>query len=330
MLRRMRAALFIKIVMGILVVAFIGTIFLVWGKGSVPGTGGTAGVVATVGGEEITYDEYLRAYRRQLQIYQQLLGDNFDEKALAALNLKERVLDRLIDQRLTIRQARAMSLAVSAEELATEIRTLPAFSAAGGFTKERYLRLLASLRMTPERFEEEFRQEVLGRKVEEMVKEAVKVSEREVEQALRAARQRLTVELVQLPAEKAKEKADQVALALGQGKSLAAAAGEAGLAVRVAGPFPAEAPPRDLPDPNAVLRAALSLRKGETSPLVQGPAGGFIVRLVDRQEVEPEELLRDREAFGRRYLLQKREEVFADWLSQVRRGEKIWIDREGL
>ena len=63
MLKRMRegSAYFVKGVMLLVVVAFIGTIFVVWGVKSTPGDLGRRGVVATVSGVDIPIDDYIEA-----------------------------------------------------------------------------------------------------------------------------------------------------------------------------------------------------------------------------------------------------------------------------
>ncbi len=59
MLKRMRegSAYFIKGVMLLVVAAFIGTIFVVWGVKSTPGELGRRGVVASVSGADIALDD---------------------------------------------------------------------------------------------------------------------------------------------------------------------------------------------------------------------------------------------------------------------------------
>ncbi|MFN3476871.1 MAG: SurA N-terminal domain-containing protein, partial [Candidatus Methylomirabilales bacterium] len=58
MLKRMRDHLkAIKLTLWLVIAAFIGTTFLVWGMRA-PSDGGRGGMVATVGGEGISFEEY--------------------------------------------------------------------------------------------------------------------------------------------------------------------------------------------------------------------------------------------------------------------------------
>jgi len=89
MLKRMRegSAYFIKGVMLVVVIAFVGTIFVVWGVKSTPGDLARRGVVATVAGTDIMAQDYHQALRQQIEMYKQLFGDRFDQKMVDSLNL---------------------------------------------------------------------------------------------------------------------------------------------------------------------------------------------------------------------------------------------------
>ena len=69
MLKRMRegSAYFIKGVMLLVVLAFVGTIFVVWGVQSTPGNLGRRCVVASVSGTEISVDDYQQVLRQQIE-----------------------------------------------------------------------------------------------------------------------------------------------------------------------------------------------------------------------------------------------------------------------
>ncbi len=151
MLKRMRegSAFFIKGVMVLVVVAFVGTIFVVWGVKSTPGDLARRGVVATVAGTEISVDDYQQALRQQIEVYKQVLGDRFDQKLLESMNLRRQVVEQLVRRILVLQYAERMGIGVSAEELAEEIRRIPAFAGKDGFNRQRYLDILRANRLTP-------------------------------------------------------------------------------------------------------------------------------------------------------------------------------------
>jgi len=126
MLKRMRegSAFFIKGVMVLVVVAFVGTIFVVWGVKSTPGDLARRDVVATVAGTEISVDDYQQALRQQIEVYKQVLGDRFDQKLVESMNLRRQVVEQLVRRILVLQYAERMGIGVSAEELAEEIRRI--------------------------------------------------------------------------------------------------------------------------------------------------------------------------------------------------------------
>ncbi len=333
MLKRMRegSAYFIKGVMLLVVVAFIGTIFVVWGVKSTPGDLARRGVVATVAGTDISVDDYQQALRQQIEVYKQLFGDQFDQKMLESLNLKRQVVEQLIRRVLVLQYAERMGIGASAEELAEEIRRMPAFAGKDGFSRQRYLEVLRANRLTPERFEAEVRRSLTEWKMESLIRGAVKASETEVREAFRAVRREVTVEVVQLPAgEDGKKLADKITVVIGQGKSLAAASREASVTARSFGPFPLDAIPKEIPDPEAFRQGVNLLSPGETSPLVTGQKASYLIRLIRQQDPPEAEYEKAKEAFRSQLLYQKRAAVSSDWLLELRRTAKVTVDQDSL
>jgi parvulin-like peptidyl-prolyl isomerase len=333
MLKRMRegSAYFIKGVMVFVVLTFVGTIFVVWGVKSTPGDLARRGVVATVAGIEISAEDYQQALRQRIEMYRQLFGAQFDEKLLESLNLKQMVLEDLIRRVLVLQEAERLGIDVPPEELAAEISRIPAFAGRDGFSRQRYLDTLRANRLTAERFEADLRRDLTVRKLEMLIRDAAKVSEAEAHEAFRQVYRRLTVEVVQLPAgEEGKKLADAITLGTGQGKSLAAAARDAGVPAKLFGPFPAATPPKEIPDPGAFRQAAALLKPGEMSPLVTGQKASYLLRLVSQQDPPAAEFEKEKATFRTQYLMQKREAVFADWLRQVRRTAKVTVDQDSL
>ena len=333
MLKRMRegSAYFIKGVMLLVVIAFIGTIFVVWGVKSTPGDLARRGVVATVAGTDIPTDEYHQALRRQIEVYKQLLGNQFDQKMADSLNLKRQVVEQLIRRVLVLQYAERMGIGVSAEELADEIRRIPAFAGKDGFSRQRYLDLLRANRLTPERFEADLRQSMTERKMEGLIRGVVGVSETEAREAFRQIHRQVTVEVVQLPAgEEGKRLSDKVTLAIGQGKSFAEASREANVTPKSFGPFPLDALPKEIPDPEAFRQGISLLKPGETSPLITGQKASYIIRLVSQQDPSEAEYAKNKDAFRAQLLSQKRAEVLADWLLALRQKTKVTVDQDSL
>ena len=60
-MRKYKQSVIIKIVFGVIVFSFIGTIFLVWGKGD-SGLKGSSGFANKVDKTKISYEEYQQGY----------------------------------------------------------------------------------------------------------------------------------------------------------------------------------------------------------------------------------------------------------------------------
>lgn len=333
MLKTMRegSAFFIKGVMIVVVLTFVGTIFVVWGVKSTPGELGRRGVIAVVGNREIMADDYQQALRRQVEMYKQLFGDKFDEKLLESMNLKQQVLDRLIRRALVLQYAERMGLEVSPDELVAEIQRIPAFGAKDGFSRQRYLDVLRANRLSPERFEMEMRRDLTERKVEGLVRDSVKVSEAEAREVFLRVRRQLTVEVAQLPTgDEGKKAAETVTLAVGKGKTLAAAGQEARVSVKTYGPFPVATPPKEIPDPEAFREAVNFLKPGEMSPLVTGEKALYLLRLVSEKRPPVEEFEKDKAGFEMQLLMTKREAVLGDWIRQLRQTAKVTVEADNI
>jgi peptidyl-prolyl cis-trans isomerase D len=179
----------LSIVLWVVIAAFIGTTFVVWGTGSVPG--GDAAAVATVNGEGISLDRYRRLYRSYEEFYRQVYGERLTPDLVERLGLAQQVVDALIDETLIVQRAVAEGLRVEDDELRARIQAIPAFQEGGRFSRERYLAVLSRFRVEPGAFEAEQRRDLLRRKMETTVRAGVKVSEAEVRQAWEIRREKV-------------------------------------------------------------------------------------------------------------------------------------------
>ncbi|RKQ61745.1 peptidyl-prolyl cis-trans isomerase D [Thermovibrio guaymasensis] len=166
----------------IVAASFIGTIFLVWGKGSVSGPSGNE--VATVNGEGITLTEFNREYQNTVTSLKKKLGDNF-RKFVKEDDIKKITLNRLITRKLLLQLAEEEGLKVSDWAVAKYIEEIPAFQENGKFSLELYKKFLESRRMTPQTFEDMVREDLLIQKVLTAVNRAPSVSQFEIKELYR-------------------------------------------------------------------------------------------------------------------------------------------------
>jgi peptidyl-prolyl cis-trans isomerase D len=196
----------LSIALWVVIAAFIGTTFLVWGKGSITG-GNDPNAVATVNGEEVSLAAYQRRYRNYLDFYRQLYKERFTPELAEKLGVSQQVLNDLIQEGLIRQRARKEGVRVGDQEVRERIQAMKAFQENGAFSRDRYLRLLSQAKVDPATFEEDQRAEFLRRKVETMVKDGVKVSGAELHAAYMLRKEQLRAAWLLVEIEPLKAKA---------------------------------------------------------------------------------------------------------------------------
>ena len=182
-MRKYKQSIIIKLVFGVIVLSFIGTIFLVWGKGE-KGLSGTE-FAARVGKTNISFDEYQRYLYRLRNIYSQLYGRTITPEIEKQMGLKKKALENIIDNALVRNAAHDMGIEVTKEEVEKEISTVPAFQKDGAFSFQLYQERLRGERMTPTYFEESVKDDLLIRKTKQKILEKVNVTDDEALSAFR-------------------------------------------------------------------------------------------------------------------------------------------------
>ncbi len=172
----------LSFVLWLIVAAFVGTIFLVWGRGAF--TGGI-GYLAKVGNVEILPQEYQKTYMKMVDFYRNMMKGNFSTELVKALHLKEQALNVLIDKALILYAAKREGIVVSPMEVAQAIQSIEAFKVGGVFNKERYVRVLKLNGYSPVEFERELYQDIMRKKLEATIKLSVVVDDFETEKYAR-------------------------------------------------------------------------------------------------------------------------------------------------
>jgi peptidyl-prolyl cis-trans isomerase D len=176
-MRKQKESIIIKIVFVIIVLSFVGTIFLVWGKGSEGMGGGKGGYAAKVNGTKISLEEYQSGYQRIRNMYQQIYGQSIPPEMEKMLGLKKVALDSLIDNLLAMKEAKSLGIKVSKDEVSGAIESMPMFQKDGKFSFDQYQQILRSNRMTARDFEEGQEAEITLKKVRQTIKDKAVVSD---------------------------------------------------------------------------------------------------------------------------------------------------------
>ena len=130
----------VKAIIALVVLAFIGTIFLVWGVGDQKEQKGRS--VATVFGEEVPYQEYTNEYRQIYEYYRNQFKDNWSQDMAERLQLKKIALDNVVNRRVIIHEASRQGIFINDEEVMDKIRSMPVFQQNGRFSPQMYARVL--------------------------------------------------------------------------------------------------------------------------------------------------------------------------------------------
>jgi peptidyl-prolyl cis-trans isomerase D len=154
--------------------------FIFWGVGGLDQP--TSVSVAQIGEEKITVEEYWRAYENVRNAYRDLYQGKLDEEAEKKLQLKESVLNNLIEQRVLLLAAKSLGITVTDKELQSAIMRDPRFMRDGVFRKDVYFRTLELNRRTPEQYEQFMRRELVLQKMRRMIDSAVDMTPAETAQ----------------------------------------------------------------------------------------------------------------------------------------------------
>ena len=180
-----------KIILGIIVVVFI------FYFGSMGGSQ-RAERIAMIDGKPIVYLDFQREYQNLLDMYRQRLGRELTEEVIKTLNLKQQALDNLINQSVIVKKAEEMKIRVTDEDVKAAILAYPAFQRNGVFDERIYQQTLRTNKMSPEEFEDLQKKMLITLKVEDLIQEGVRVSEREIHDLYVMQNEKINVHFVQI------------------------------------------------------------------------------------------------------------------------------------
>lgn len=134
--------------------------FALFGIDSYLNNAGANVPIAEVNGESISVQEYsfaLQNLRNRLQS-----EGKVDPTQLESPQIKQMVLDQLINKQLLINEIKDAKFAISESQLATYITGMPEFQANGQFSEEAYYQSLEQNGLTPTKFETAIRSDLLS------------------------------------------------------------------------------------------------------------------------------------------------------------------------
>ncbi len=118
-------------------------------------------VIAAVGAQKITAEDYARALQAEQARLQRQTGQGITLEQLMLFGFDQIVLERLITQAAFDEAARNLDVSVGDERLAREIRQDPNFQGIGGFDREGYAFALRQAGFTERAYEDQVRREIV-------------------------------------------------------------------------------------------------------------------------------------------------------------------------
>ncbi|MEK7285997.1 MAG: SurA N-terminal domain-containing protein [Nitrospirota bacterium] len=131
--------------------------------------------VAEVGEEKISVQEYRRVYKNMARFYRKMFKDQFNEKGFP-----KQVIDLMVEERLWIQEAKRMGIEATDSELQEAILKMPSFQKDGKFNPEFYRRILASEKLSAEKFELQERQQLIVGKAKKIINQSATLTPSEL------------------------------------------------------------------------------------------------------------------------------------------------------
>lgn len=171
-MRKNQSSVVVKVVFGVLALVMIG-FGLQYSGTRQPHTE----EVAEVNKQVISRQQLQRSVSRMVDAYR---GQGISTEMLQQLKFKDQALDDLVRVALLRQESERLGLAVTNEEVRDAIAAIPSFQQNGRFDVDLYQRVLRSNRMSPPDFEEAEREDLLVRKLQDLVLSGVYVSDDEL------------------------------------------------------------------------------------------------------------------------------------------------------
>jgi len=144
-------------------VLVIAIVFIFWGVGT--NINNNRNSAATVNGEEISFQQYQRAYDQTVENFRQQFGGQIPPGFLEGLGIRQQVIAQLIQTELLRQGGDEVGIMVSDLAAQREIEKISAFHRDGHFDLEQYKAVLSQNRMSTASFEGGLKSDLQTRRV---------------------------------------------------------------------------------------------------------------------------------------------------------------------
>lgn len=134
--------------------------FAFWGVDSYVRNASNDGAVAKIGDIKITTQQFQQQLRERQERFRAQMGQLYDPKMMDLPEVRQGILNEMIDQRVLMLEAQKNRVAASDEALRRAIASIPSFQEDGKFSAKNYEAIVRAQGMTPAGFEAQVRQDL--------------------------------------------------------------------------------------------------------------------------------------------------------------------------
>ncbi|HEX6549476.1 MAG TPA: SurA N-terminal domain-containing protein, partial [Gammaproteobacteria bacterium] len=173
--------------------------FALWGINSYF-TASADTAVASVDGVDITPQAFNQAYQQQYQRMEQMFGAAFKPEMINEKQLREEVLQRLINQSLLDQQIVKRHYGIGNAQLVAAVQKIPAFQVDGKFSTQVYATTLQAVGLSPATFELQERQSLAMEQLQSGIQDSAFISMPELTRAVAIRDQQRKLAYLTIPA----------------------------------------------------------------------------------------------------------------------------------
>ena len=164
----------------LVIIAFIVTIFAVWGGAGRLGEARATSTIAKVKNIKISADYYYQNLMQRLEALSNEFQD-INKNLIQQLNIPQQVLEQIIQQTILLQKAKELGITASDEELRDTVKNYPVFQQDGKFVGFAAVkRILEWNRISVSEFEESVRKDIITNKVIQVLTAGMAVTPEEL------------------------------------------------------------------------------------------------------------------------------------------------------
>jgi len=186
----------------LVIIAFVLSIFFVWGKGGGSGESRAENTIAYVGKEKISVESYITNLRYRIESLKQQFKE-LDANFIQQLNIPQQTLEETIRQELLLQAAHKLGVKATDSEIREKVLNYPVFQKEGKFIGfDEYKKILEWNRTTVSDFEESISKEIIIDKTVQILTSGASVTRDEVWDYYKKNNESADLEYLFIPSDK--------------------------------------------------------------------------------------------------------------------------------